>query len=126
MLRADIDYICVYKQKMPKSASTKDMIYYYCVDRLYSDYDKRTIDKEEARAIKSNITSYLDTLESLARSNSKIITELSKLTAPRKELANKDQAQLLEVIARIEAIVTGLMKEHDGKLPEFLKLEVKE
>ena len=59
----------------------------------------------------------------LARSNHQIILELAKATAPRNELIKKDKADLLDIIARIEGVVTGLMKEFNGKVPEFLKME---
>lgn len=121
LTRDDIDQIAAYDRSMPEKSSVKEWIYYYCVSALFSDYNKGKITKKEASARKKDIICYLDTVEGLVHSNSKIIRELAKATAPRAELVKKDKAELLEVINRIEGVVTGLMNKYDGKVPEFLK-----
>lgn len=72
---------------------------------------------------KADALTYYETIKALARSNTKIIVELSKATVPRVDLVKKDKAELVEIITRIEGVVYGLMQEFDGKIPEFLKLE---
>ena len=126
MQKTDLDLIAHKGRPLPKNASPADMLYYYAVRGLYKDYDEEKIGKEQAGENKREITVAVDTLQSLAHSNSKIIIELSKLTAPRRELSKKSKAELLEIINRIEAIVAGLMKEYDGKLPEFMKIKEEE
>ena len=104
-----------------KPTSPPDKIITYCIARaMYADYEAEIVEQRDAQAMKLNALDYLTFLQSLARSNTKIIKELSILTAPRKELIHKSKAELLEVIARIEALVTGIIKEHGDKLPEFI------
>lgn len=123
MLRADIDLIAWTDRAMPKNASIADMLYYHAINDIYNRAKADEVGMDNAKRLKADIAGYLDMLNSLAHSNSKIIIELSKLTAPRRELPKKSKAELLEIINRIEAIVTGLMKEYDGKLPEFMKIK---
>lgn len=106
----------------PKDPPEKMIV--YCIARaMYADYDAEKLTQIQAQNIKLTALTYFDMLQSLAHSNSKIIIELSKLTAPRKELPKKSKAELLEIVNRIEAIVAGLMTEYDGKLPEFMKIK---
>lgn len=121
--RADIDMIVAYKRTLPKDVSIKDLIYYYCVSCLYDAYKVKKITKQEASARKKEIISYLDTMESLAKSNSQIIHTLSISLAPRKDSIQKDKAELLEVISRVEGVATGIMKSFDSEIPNFLKME---
>jgi hypothetical protein len=121
LTRDDIDQIAAYDRTMTEKSSVKEWLYYYCVSALFSDYNKGKITKKEASARKKDLISYLDTVEGLAHSNSIIIKEIARNTAPRSELVHKDKAELLEVINRIEGVVTGLMNKYDGKVPEFLK-----
>lgn len=98
-----------------------DKIIRYCIARaLYADFEEEITEQRDAQAMKLNALDYLAFLQSLARSNTKIIKELSILTAPRKDLTKKSKAQLLEIISRIEALVTGIIKEHGDRLPEFI------
>jgi hypothetical protein len=108
---------------MPDDAGPKDLLYYYSVLGLFGAYKAKKIKKKEAANIKKSIICYLDTLEALAHSNSKIVHELDIMTAPRAELVHKDKAELLNIISTIEAVVTGLVKEHSQELPEFLRIE---
>lgn len=109
----------------PKDPPEKMIV--YCIARaMYADYEAEKLTQIQAQNIKLTALTYFDMLQSLAHSNSRIITELSKLTAPRRELPKKSKAELLEIINRIEAIVAGLMSEYDGKLPEFLKIKEEE
>lgn len=126
MFKPDIDLLARTRRPLPKNASSADMLYYYAVRGLYKDYDDQLIEADDAGKHKREITAAVDTLQGLAHSNSKIIIELSKLTAPRRELPKKSKAELLEIINRIEAIVAGLMTEYDGKLPEFMKIKEEE
>lgn len=106
----------------PKDPPEKMIV--YCIARaMYADYEAEKLTQIQAQNIKLTALTYFDMLQSLAHSNSKIIIELSKLTAPRKELPKKSKAELLEIVNRIEAIVAGLMSEYDGKLPEFMKIK---
>lgn len=124
LTKSDIEQIAAYESRtMPKGAKVDDWIYYYCISALFHDFKTQKITKQEAIQRKSDIIAYLDIISELARSNSKIITELAKATAPRAELTRKSKAQLLDVISRIEGVVTGLMNEYGGKVPEFLKME---
>lgn len=96
----------------------------YCIARaMYADYEEEKLTQIQAQNIKLTALTYFEMLQGLVHSNSKIIIELSKLTAPRRELPKKSKTELLEIVNRIEAIVTGLMSEYDGKLPEFIKIE---
>ena len=122
MLREDIEHIAFYKMDMPLGAGVKDLIYYHCIESLYRMHEGRKIKKSEASKKKQKIADYLDTLEGIAHSNAKIIVELSKLTAPRADMVKKDKAELLEVVNRIEGLVTGLIKEYDQAIPKFLSL----
>lgn len=126
MQRDDIDLIARKRKPLPKNASSADMLYYYAVRGLYKEYDDQLIEAKDAGKHKREIIAAADTLQGLAHSNSKIIIELSKLTAPRRELPKKSKAELLEIINRIEALVTGLISEYGDKLPEFIKIKEEE
>lgn len=109
----------------PKDPPEKMIV--YCIARaMYADYEAEKLTQIEAQNIKLSALAYFEMLQGLAHSNSKIIIELSKLTAPRRELPKKSKAELLEIVNRIEAIVAGLMSEYDGKLPEFLIIKEEE
>lgn len=123
LTKADIDMKAAYGQQMPNNAGYKDLLYYYAMDYLYRNCKAQKLSVEAGAEIKKNITAYLDTMEALAHSSNKIIIELNRSIAPRADLVKKDQAELIEIITRIEGVVYGLMQEFDGKIPEFLKLE---
>lgn len=109
-------------QKDPPMKSSVEQKLIYCIARaLYADFSEGTIDQETARKAKEDLYFYVDMLQGLARSNSQIIRELSVLTAPRAQFLKKDKAELLDVIARIEAVVTGLIKKYDDVMPEFIR-----
>lgn len=109
----------------PKDPPEKMIV--YCIARaMYAEYEAEKLTQIQAQNIKLTALTYFEMLQGLAHSNSKIIIELSKLTAPRRELPKKSKAELLEIINRIEAIVAGLMSEYDGKLPEFMKIKEEE
>ena len=96
----------------------------YCIAfTAYHLYAEGKATKEEAQRMKLTGLTYLETLKSLARSSSEIIRELARATAPRKLLGEKDKAELLEVIIRIEGVVTGLMKKFKNDIPKILRTE---
>lgn len=110
-----------WEKKGIKPTAPPDKVIAYCVARaMYADYEAEMLDQRDAQAMKLNALDYLAFLQSMARSNSKIIRELSILTSPRKELTHKTKAELLDIIARIEALVTGIIQEHGDKVPEFM------
>ena len=109
----------------PTAPPDKQII--YCIARaMYADYEAEIIEQRDAQAIKLNALDYLAFLQSMARTNTKIIKELSKATAPRAELPKKSKEELLEIIVRIEALVTGIIRECSDKLPSYLTFEAKE
>lgn len=113
-----------WEKKGIKPTAPPDKVIAYCVARaMYADYEAEMLDQRDAQAIKLNALDYLTFLQSMARSNSKIIRELSILTSPRKELTHKTKAELLDIIARIEALVTGIIQEHGDKVPEFMTIK---
>lgn len=111
------------KEPLPKKSTPENIIIYSTARVLYELYNAGELTKEEAQTMKITAITHYETLKGLARSNSKIIKELAKATAPRAELTKKSKAELLDVIARIEGVVTGVINEYGGKLPEFLKME---
>ena len=114
-------------QKDPPVKTSPEQQIIYCIARaIYADFSEGNLTQEEAYKLKENLFVYFDTIEGLAHSNSEIIRELAKATAPRKELIKKDKAELLDVISRIEGIVTGMMKSYGDSIPKILKFEVKE
>ena len=114
-------------QKDPPIKASPEQQIIYCIARaIYADFTEGNIEQEEAHKLKENLFMYFDTIEGLAHSNSEIIKELAKATAPRKDLIKKDKAELLEVISRIEGVVTGMMKNYGDSIPKILKFEVKE
>lgn len=115
-------------QKDPPIKASPEQQIIYCIARaIYADFTEGNIEQEEAHKLKENLFMYFDTIEGLAHSNSEIIKELAKATAPRKDLIKKDKAELLEVISRIEGVVTGMMKSYGDSIPKILKFdEVKE
>ena len=111
------------KEPLPKNSTPENIIIYSTARVLYELYNAGKLTKEEAQTMKMVAITHYETLKELALSNSKIIKELSKATAPRAELTKKSKAELLDVIARIEGIVTGLMKKYDDPIPKILKVE---
>lgn len=111
-------------QKDPPIKASPEQQVIYCIARaIYADFSEGNIDQKEAHKLKENLFVYFDTLQGLAHANSEIIRELSKATAPRAELTRKSKAELLDVIVRIEGVVTGLMKKYDDPIPKILKVE---
>lgn len=106
---------------LPTKATEENFILYCIARTIYDEYKAGNIDKVTASKLKENAVIWLDSIHGLAHSNSKLIVELGKLTAPRAELVKRDKSELLEIINRIEALVMGLMKEFNGKMPEFIK-----
>ena len=115
-------------QKDPPIKASPEQQIIYCIARaIYADFSEGNLTQEEAYKLKETLFVYFDTIEGLAHSNSEIIKELAKATAPRKDLIKKDKAELLEVISRIEGVVTGMMKSYGDSIPKILKFdEVKE
>lgn len=107
----------------PKKASPETMLIYCIARALYADFAEGNLTQEEAHSLKSDLYFYVYTIQGLAHSNSAIIRELAKATAPRAELTRKSKAELLDVISRIEGVVTGLMKRYDDLIPKILKVE---
>lgn len=126
MTRADIDLCAFYGREMPANSGPSEIIYYYAIRSIYDNVKQERLTKEKAKQLKDSLALWLDTIISLAHSNSKLIVELGKLTAPRAELVKRDKAELLEIINRIEALVTGLISEYGDKLPGFIKMEDKQ
>lgn len=120
----DIEILAWNKKPLPKNSPPDKVLIYSVARVIYEQFERGELTKEQAQEMKCSALMYLETIKGLAQSNSKIIRELSKATAPRSSLVRKDKAELLEVISRIEGVVTGLMKEYNGRLPDFLRLEV--
>lgn len=111
-------------QKDPSKDASPETMLIYCIARaIYADFSEGNIEQEEAHKLKENLFVYYDMIQGLAHANSEIIRELSKATAPRAELTRKSKAELLDVIVRIEGVVTGLMKRYDDPIPKILKVE---
>lgn len=119
----EIELMAWNREPLPKKATAETIIVYCIARTLYEQYSAGQLTKEEAQSYKLTALTYYETIKELARSNSKIILELAKATAPRSEMTRKSKAELLDVITRIEAVVMGLIKNHNEKVPEFLKME---
>lgn len=119
----EIELMAWNREPLPKKATAEKIIVYCIARTLYEQYSSGQLTKEEAQGYKLTALTYYEAIKELARSNSKIIVELAKATAPRAEMTRKSKAELLDMIARIEAVVMGLIKEHSEKAPEFLKME---
>lgn len=112
-----------WQKEPPKNANPNKQIIYCIARSIYADFAEGSLEQDEAQRMKDNLIYYFEMLFELAHSNSEIIRELAKATAPRKDLVKKDKAKLLDVISRIEGIVTGLMKKYDDPIPKILKVE---
>lgn len=111
-------------QKDPPIKASPEQQIIYCIARaIYADFSEGNLTQEEAYKLKETLFVYFDTIKGLAHSNSEIIKELAKATAPRKDLVKKDKAELLDVISRIEGIVTGMMKSYGDSIPKILKFD---
>ena len=125
MNTSNIEQMAWEKEPLPKGATAENILTYCIAFTAYHLYAEGKATKDEAQGMKLTGLTYLETLKSLARSSSEIIRELARATAPRKLLGEKDKAELLEVIARIEAVVTGLMKKYKDAIPKILRTEDK-
>ena len=119
----DIELLAWNKRPLPKNSPPDKVLIYSVARVIYEQFERGELTKEQAQEMKYSTLMYLETIKGLAQSNSKIIRELSKATAPRSSLVRKDKAELLEVISRIEGVVTGLMKRYDDPIPKMLKVE---
>jgi hypothetical protein len=119
----EIELMAWNREPLPKKATAEKIIVYCIARTLYEQYSAGQLTKEEAQGYKLTALTYYETIKELARSNSKIIVELAKATAPRAEMTRKSNAELLDVIFRIEGVVTGLMKRYDDPIPKILKVE---
>lgn len=117
-----IEQLAWSKSPLPANTSPEKVIV-YCVSRMmYEFYEREELTKGEAQELKLSAMMYLETLKELAKGSNKIIKELARNTAPRADLVKRDKSELLEVIARIEGVATGLMKEYKDKIPKFLRM----
>ena len=123
MRKSDIEQRAWEKELLPKGATAESILTYCIAFTAYHLYAEGKATKEEAQGMKITGLTYLETLKSLARSSSEIIRELTRATAPRKLLGEKDKAELLEVIIRIEGVVTGLTKKYKDAIPKILRME---
>lgn len=123
MLKADIEYMAFYNRELPDNAAASEKLYYHAIKDIYGELKAKQRTEENAKALKEDISACYDLLTSLAKSNTKIIIELAKLTAPRKDLTKKDKSELLEIIARMDGLLSGILPNAKAALPEFLKIE---
>lgn len=121
---SNIEQMAWEKEPLPKGATAENILTYCIAFTAYHLYAEGKATKDEAQGMKLTGLTYLETLKSLARSSSEIIRELARATAPRKLLGEKNKAELLEVIIRIEGVVTGLMKKYKDDIPKILRTEV--
>lgn len=112
-----------WQKEPPKDASPNEQIIYCIARSVYADFAEGSLEQDEAQRMKDNLIYYFQMLFELAHSNSEIIKELAKATAPRAELTRKSKAELLDVISRIEGVVTGMMKRYGDQIPKILKFE---
>lgn len=112
-----------WQKEPPKDASLDKQIIYCIARSVYADFAEGSLEQDEAQRMKDNLIYYFEMLFELAHSNSEIIKELAKATAPRKDLVKKDKAELLDVISRIEGVVTGMMKSYGDSIPKILKFD---
>lgn len=122
-LKKSVEQMAWEKELLPKGATAESILIYCIAFTAYHLYAEGKATKDEAQGIKLTGLTYLETLKSLARSSSEIIRELARATAPRKLLGEKDKAELLEVIIRIEGVATGLMKKYKDAIPKILRTE---
>lgn len=122
-MKKSVEQMAWEKELLPKGATAESILTYCIAFTAYHLYAEGKVTKEEAQGMKITGLTYLETLKSLARSSSEIIRELARATAPRKLLGEKDKAELLEVIIRIEGVATGLMKKYKDAIPKILRTE---
>ena len=124
MKKTEIDALAWSGEPIPQTASSED-ICLYCISRaVYDLFEKEVIDKEKAQTLKQKALDYIEALQTLARGNSAIIRTIATATAPRADLVKKSKVQLLDYIAKIESVASGLIKTMDEHTPDFMKLEV--
>ena len=119
----DIEILAWNKRPLPKNSPPDKVLIYSVARTIYEQYERGELTKEQAQDIKYTTLIWLETIKGLAQSNTKIIRELAKATAPRSSLVRKDKAELLDVISRIEGIVTGMMKSYGDSIPKILKFD---
>ena len=127
MTRDDIETLAWQGNVLPAGSSDDDTLYFYIVCKVYDDLRREVLGRSEARSLKTKIRQLferVELLEPIAKSNTKLVIELNKLTAPRADLVKMDKEQLLNVIHKMEGLVCGLIKSIEDEVPEFLKQEV--
>ncbi|MBR6102661.1 MAG: hypothetical protein IKP95_09545 [Ruminococcus sp.] len=127
MTRDDIETLAWQGDVLPAGSSDDETLYFYIVCKVYDDLRKEALGRSEARSLKTKIRMLferVERLEPIAKSNTKLVIELNKLTAPRADLVKMDKEQLLNVIHKMEGLVCGLIKSIEDEVPEFLKQEV--
>lgn len=121
--KLDIDELAWENRPLPKDADRWDMIYYLFVRSIYAYVKNSTMELQKAKNMKQKLAHYYETVEMLALSNGKLISELNKLTAPRAELADKSREELLEIVVKMDALCSSIIRTAAEEVPEFFRVE---
>lgn len=121
----ELDELAWYNKSLPKNASHLDRIYYLIAAGVYSFVRSGKMELQEAKMLKQWAMHYFEQITELARDNGRIITELNKLTAPSAELSAKQRDELLEIVLKMQALVSGLIKAVQEEVPEMLRVSCK-
>lgn len=118
-----MDELAWENRPLPKDADRWEMIYYLFVRSIYTYVKNGTMELQKAKNMKQKLAHYFESVEKLALGSGKLISELNKLTAPRAELAEKSREELLEIVVRMDALCSGIIRKAEEEVPEFFRIE---
>lgn len=116
-----LDELAWYSKELPKTAGTLDQIYYHMTRSIYASVKNGTIDLTKAKNLKLSLAHYFEKVVEAATWNGKMICELGKLTAPACDLNAKSREELLDIVLKMQALLSGLMKTAEDELPDIMK-----
>ncbi len=119
--KADIDELAWESKPMPENARTEDLIYYHMVRSVYGVVKYGGMSIDDAKHMKRLLAHYFEYMEQLALSGGRLICALDRLTAPQKDLSGKSREELLEIVVRMQALCSGMIKNAEAEIPERLR-----
>ena len=135
--RSEIDELAYKRSELGKRSNPEERLYWIVMIGVYAyARTKFPSDKDKSVDFKNKVIGEMDKLLEKAQAepieraffeiNIKATQILDKLIQPRAQLANKSKQELIDLICRYEAALSGMLNEYDESVPEFFKIRVNE
>ncbi|MBO5449409.1 MAG: hypothetical protein J5994_08770 [Ruminococcus sp.] len=134
MERKELDELAFYGKPIPSKAGHEEQTYYLIASGIYRYTKLRQMSGSEKKEFKQKAVAAFDKLLENAKAdpleraffdvNVRSMQLLEKLTQPRAELVNRSKQELVDIICRFGAALSGMLNDYDEEIPMFFKLRV--